>query len=339
MPANLSPEYKAAQAAFRKARDPHERLDHLREMLRVMPKHKGTDHLQSDLKQRIKALSEELEGSAKGGAARTGPALVIRPEGAAQLALLGPPNAGKSQLHARLTGSHAHIAAYPFTTLYPMPGMMAHEDIHFQLLDLPAISPEHPVPWLAGTLQTADACLLVFDLSDPACVEQLDIVQAELRQKHVTLHDAWPGEAPATVEEDGDPFAIRLPTLFIASKSDLLRDPDAERQAFCELTGMSYPALSVSASNGQGLAVIGAWLFVHLGVVRAYTKAPGKPAEMKHPFTLRGGGTIEQVARLVHKDIAHSLKYARVWDRRGHGGQHVGREHVVHDGDVVELHV
>ena len=133
MPANLTPEYKVAEAAFRKAREPKERLELLREMLRVIPKHKGTDHLQADIKHRIKELSEELEGSAKGGAARSGPALVIRPEGAAQIALLGPPNAGKSSLHARLTGSHAQVAAFPFTTQFPQPGMMPYEDIFIEL--------------------------------------------------------------------------------------------------------------------------------------------------------------------------------------------------------------
>ena len=104
MPANLSPEYKLAEAAYRKARDPKERLLHLREMLRVIPKHKGTEHLQADIKARVKDLTGELEHGPKGGS-RTGPALVVRPEGAAQIALVGPPNAGKSLLHARLTAA------------------------------------------------------------------------------------------------------------------------------------------------------------------------------------------------------------------------------------------
>lgn len=339
MPANLSPEYKAAEAAFRKARDPMERLGHLREMLRVIPKHKGTDHLQSDLKQRIKALSEELEGAAKGGAARTGPALVIRPEGAGQIALIGPPNAGKSQLHARLTGSHAQVASYPYTTLYPAPGMASYEDIHFQLIDLPAISPEHPVPWLASTLQTADGAFLVIDISDPGCTEHVDMVCGELKKKQVTFTAAWPADpAPAEDDDGADPFAIRLPVLLLANKSDLVSDADAECRTFCDLTGLAYPAMPVSGTTGQGLAGLGRWLFEKLGVVRVYTKAPGKPAEKAHPFALRTGQTINDVARLVHKELADALKYARVWDRSGHGGQHVGREHVVHDGDVVELH-
>ena len=158
MPANLTPEYRAAEEAFRKARDPQERLERLREMLRTIPKHKGTDHLQGDIKRRIKEMSEELERPARGGA-RGGPPLSIRPEGTRQLALLGPPNVGKSSLHARLTGSGAHAAAYPFTTRYPEPGMMRYEDIAFQLVDLPALAPEQAVSWLATALETADAAL------------------------------------------------------------------------------------------------------------------------------------------------------------------------------------
>lgn len=341
MPANLTPDYKAAEAAYRKARDPHERLECLREMLRLIPKHKGTDHLQGDIKRRIKELSEELERPQRGGA-RGGPPLMIRPEGAAQLALLGPPNAGKSSLHARLTASGAHVAPYPFTTQYPEPGMMPHEDIRFQLVDLPAVSPAHPIPWLAGTLQTADGALLVVDLADPGCVEQVEGVHAVLRERRVTLTDRWDAAgAPAerAAEGDDDPFALRLPTLLLANKADRLADPEAELRAFLEVAGLRYPALAVSATTGRDLGKIGPWLFGHLGIARIYTKAPGQPSHTGRPFTLRRGQTVEDVARLVHKDLARSLKYARVWGKSGFEGQHVGREHPVADGDVVELHV
>jgi ribosome-interacting GTPase 1 len=341
MPANLSPEYKAAEAAFRKAHDPRERLDGLREMLRTIPKHKGTDHLQADIKRRIKELSEELEAPRKGGPARGGPALVLRPEGAAQIALVGPPNSGKSALHARLTGSGAHVAAYPFTTQYPEPGMMAHEDIHFELIDLPAISTEHPVPWIASTLQTADACMLVVDLSDPSCVDQVQAVHAVLRGKGLTLTELWDSDARAPATEEGgadDPFAMRLPTLLLANKADEIPDIEAELAAFRELTGLRYPAVSVSASTGHGLGQLGPWLFHNLGIVRVYSKAPGHPPDRDRPFTLRRRQTVEDVAQLVHKDVARTLRYARVWGKSGFDGQQVGREHVLADGDVVELH-
>ena|SRR5438105_4356877 len=340
MPANLSPEYKAAEAAFRKTRDPRERLEHLREMLRTIPKHKGTEHLQADIKARIKELAEELEG-AKKGAAHGGPALVIRPEGAAQIALIGPPNAGKSSLHARLTGSGAHVGPYPFTTQVPQAGMMPHEDIHFQLIDLPPIASEHPIPWLVGSLQTADAALLVVDLGEPSCLEQLQAVQSVLETQRVTLTERWEASAESragTPTDDEDPFALRLPTLMLANKADVIADLDAEVQVLRDLTGLRLPVLAVSATTGHGLGDVGTWLFQHLGIVRVYTKTPGHPADKHRPFTLRRGQTVGDVARLVHQDLARTLRYARIWGRSGFEGQQVGHEHCVADGDIVELH-
>lgn len=332
MPANLTPEYRTAEAAFRKAREPRERLQCLRDMLRLIPKHKGTDHLQADIKRRIRELTEELEAPKKGGA-RSAPSSTVRPEGAAQLALLGPPNAGKSELHARLTGSGAHAAPYPFTTQLPQAGMMPYEDIAFQLVDLPAVSPEHPVPWLASALQSADGGLLVVDLGEADCLERIEALHAVLRAQRVHLVSRW-GSRP----EEDDPFVIRLPALLVANKADRLADPQAELRAFLELEGLDYPAVAVSARTGYGLGEIGPWLFSRLGVVRVYTKSPGKPADRSRPFTLRAGQRVEDVARLVHQDLAHSLRYARLWGRSGFDGQHVGREHRLADGDVVELH-
>ena len=339
MPANLSPEYKTAEAAFRKARDPQGRLECLREMLRTIPKHKGTEHLQADIKARIKDLGEELEGGSHKGGARGGPALVIRPEGAAQVALLGAPNAGKSSLHARLTGSGAHVAEYPFTTQYPEPGMMPHEDVSFQLVDLPAISPEHAVPWLAGALQAADAAILAIDLGEPDCLEQVRGIEAILAQKKITLTGRWPGGGAGDAEPgDEDPFAIRLPTLLLANKADTIPGLAQELQAFLELSGLRLPALAVSAATGQGLGQLGPWLFANLGIVRAYTKAPGHAPDKGRPYAIRNGQTVADVARLIHRDMGKSLRFARVWGPSGYDGQHVGPDHVLADGDVVELH-
>ena len=340
MPANLTPEYKAAEHAFRKARDPAQRLEWLREMLRTIPKHKGTDHLQGDIKARIKELTEAAEGLKK-GSGHAGPTLFVHPEGAAQIALIGPPNSGKSSLHARLTGSAAHVAPYPFTTQNPEPGMMPFEDIHFQLVDLPPVSPEHAIPWLHQALQTADACLLVVDLGDPDCVDRLQGVHAALRPKRIWLTPCWPGlEGLLAADEtaDDDPFALRLPALMLANKADLLADAQAQLQAFRELAESSYPALAVSADEGRGLGEIAPWLFHALGVVRVYTKTPGHPADRNRPYTLHRGQTVEHVARLVHLDVARCLRYARVWGKAGFDGQQVGREHALSDGDIVELH-
>jgi ribosome-interacting GTPase 1 len=337
MPANLSPEYRAAEAEFRGARALPDRLHWLREMLRTIPKHKGTDHLQADIKTRIRQLTEELEGPKK-GAAHGGPVTVFSPEGAAQVALIGPPNSGKSAIHVRLTGSHAPVGPYPFTTQYPQPGMLPHEDILFQLLDLPPIAPEHPIPWMGGTLQQTDACLLVVDLAEPACVDQLTTLHGMLQEKRVYLTSRWPGGSDGGLRQDlEDPFAVLLPTLVLANKADQIPRLDEELAVLRELTGLDYPVLAVSAETGSGLDAVGPWLFRGLGIVRVYTKAPGRPPDNDRPFALRGGDTVSDVADLVHKDFANALKYARLWRGHTHGLQ-VGRDHPVEDGDVLELH-
>lgn len=338
MPANLSPEFRAAEAKLREARDPQDRLHWLREMLRTIPKHKGTDHLQAELKTRIKQLAEELAGPRKGGA-HSGPLTVIRPEGAAQVALLGPPNSGKSTLHAALTGSHAQAGPYPFTTQYPQPGMLPFEDTLFQLLDLPPIHPDHPIPWIGGTLQQTDACLLAVDLSDPDCVDQTIGLHEELGQRRVDLSGSWPGSGRETRRPGPeDPFAVLLPTLLLATKADLVPNLDEELRVFRELTGLDYPVLPVSVETGLGLDGIGPRLFRELAIVRVYTKAPGRPPDQDRPFTLRRGATVDDVARLVHKDFAASLTYARRWPKGGGSVSQVGRDHPVEDGDLLELH-
>lgn len=332
MPANLTPEYKAAEAAYRRARDAKQRLECLRDMLRTIPKHKGTDHLQADIKSRIKQLTDELAAPRKSGA-RTGPATVIRREGAAQIALIGPANAGKSTLHTKLTGSNAHCGPYPFTTQFPQPGMLAYEDIHFQLVDLPPVAEEHPVPWLVNALQPADAALLVVDLNDPACVDQIKAVHEILREKRITLTATW------NLSSSDDPFAIELPTLMIVSKIDEIPLWQQELQVFRELSGLRYQTIAVSATTGEGLEHIASWLFTQLAIVRVYTKTPGRSADRDRPFTVRRGQTVHDVAMLVHKEIAQSLRYARLWRGQEFNGQQVGRDHAVADGDIIELHV
>ena len=338
MPTNVTADYKKAEEAFRKARDPRERLECLREMMRTIPKHKGTEHLQADIKSRIKQLTEELSAPKKGGK-RSGPSHVVRPDGAAQIALIGPPNAGKSSLHARLTGSRTEIGPYPFTTQLPVPGMMPHEDIHFQLVDLPPVSADFMESWLVATLQPTDAALLVIDVNDPECVEQVPTVMRRLAEKKIYLRERWPG-LPDPAKESAksrNPFSIELPTLLLANKSDLDPDPE-EVKILEELLGLTFPALSVSAETGDGLEELGFFLFSALEVVRVYTKSPGKPADTDKPFTVRRGDTVADVARLVHRDIARNLKFARIWGEKVYDGQQTGPDHPVADGDVVELH-
>jgi len=143
--------------------------------------------------------------------------------------------------------------------------------------------------------------------------------------------------APDRHDED-DPFAIYLPTLLVAAQADRVTDLDEELAVFRELTGLTYPALACSAAGGTGLDAFGPWLFSALGVVRVYTKVPHRPADYSRPYTLRRGQTVQDVATMVHKEVAGGLKHARLWNREGIEGVQVSRDHRLQDGDVLELH-
>ena len=333
------------------AREPRERLDCLREMLRTIPRHKGTEHLQADIKSRIRELTEEIGGTHAGPAHRHS-AHTVPHEGAAQICLTGPPNSGKSTLHAILTGSKAAVGAFPGTTREPLPGMLHFEDIAFQIVDLPPISRGRMEPWMSGMLQTADAAWLVVDLADPACAEHVLAVCGELAQRKITLTDRWPGcsgerraeaslgtAAPSgpPTEDSSDALMTELPTLLVATKTDL--DPGADEVSVLEeLAGVRFPAFAVSAKSGQSLDRLAPFVFNALGIVRVYTKPPGQPPDRTRPFIVRRGDTVSDVARLVHQDVARSLKFARLWGSGAFDGQHVGPDHALADGDVVELH-
>jgi ribosome-interacting GTPase 1 len=346
MPTNVTAEYKKAEQAFRQAQEPRDRLACLKEMLRTIPKHKGTEHLQADIKTRIKQLTEELAEPRK-GAGRKGPSYTVRPEGAAQVALVGPPNAGKSSLHARLTGSHTEIGPYPFSTKLPVPGMLPFEDTHFQLVDLPPVSADFMEPWMANALQTANAALLVVDINDPDCVDHVQAIRRRLGERKVTLAEDWPGfngsdqrvglRLSTNDDELADPFQVILPTMLVANKCDLNPDPD-EVKVLEELLEVRFPAVATSAETGAGLDQIGPMLFKGLQIVRVYTKAPGKEPDIGRPFTVYRGDTVRDVARLVHKEMAEKFKFARIWGSGQFDGQQVGSDHLVADRDVIELH-
>ena len=183
--------------------------------------------------------------------------------------------------------------------------------------------------------------MLVADISAPECIDQLEAVQARLDEKRISLIEGWPGlngAAGAAQDDEFDPFRIRLPTLLVVNKIDLAPGPE-EVAVLQELLDADFEAVATSTVSGQGLEDIGEFLFRGLEIVRVYTKTPGRPPEMDRPFTVRRGATVMDVARLVHKDIAGSLKYARAWGSGVFDGQQIGPEHRLSDADVVELHM
>ncbi|HEV8132150.1 MAG TPA: GTPase [Acidobacteriota bacterium] len=325
MPANLTPEYREAEKHFKGAKTTGEKIAALEHMLATIPRHKGTEKIQADLKRRLSKLRTTQE---KKPASRSGLIYHVDKEGAGQVALVGPPNSGKSLLLRRLTRAAPEVAGYPFTTRVPLPGMMDFEDIRIQLVDLPPAHSDFPESWVYQIIRNADAALLVVDLGDPDLLEDLEATLAELAKAKVQLGHST---------EPGTPGWVAKPAILCANKNDL-NGAAGNLGILEELYGDRGRILSVSAETNDGLESLRRALFDLLQVVRVYSKAPGKKPDLAAPYALKRGSRVIDLAGLVHKDFLTQLKFARVW---GHGkfeGQMVNREYVLQDRDVVELH-
>jgi len=328
MPANLTPQYLDADKRFRTAKTVEEKVAALEEMLAVIPKHKGTEHLQGDLKRRLAKLKAEAEQARR---RRGGFSVSVDREGAGQVVLVGPPNAGKSALVARLTNAQTEVGDYPFTTRRPIAGMMLYVNIQIQLVDLPAISDEYMEPWVPGLVRPADLVLLVADLTRPSILEDLEKVIAILeRGKVVLVH-------PSATEPPPPGWAHR-PTLLLANKADAPATGEA-LEVLRAVYDARYPILAVSAQGSHGLEVLRRAIYDGLGIVRVYSKPPGEEPSMKSPVVIPRGSTIVEMAGAIHKDFARQLQYARVWGGSKFSGQRVQRDYVVQEGDIIELHI
>ncbi len=321
MPANLTPQYLEADRRFKAATTPQDKLAALEEMLATIPKHKGTEKMQADLKRRIAKL--RASSQQKRSAARGRPFYHVDREGAGQIALVGAPNVGKSSLLRALTNAQPEIADYPFTTRVPLPGMMAYENVQIQLVDLPPVTPEITEGWLYSIIRSADAIALVVDLSTDDVLAQADGVRALLERSKLALG-----------AESREPHQKRA--LAVANKVDAPGAPS--RLALVRQAHGALPVVPVSATRGTGQPELRRAMFQLLEVIRVYSKAPGRKADNSAPFILKQGATVLDAAQAIHKDFVARLKYARLWGADEYQGQMVGRDHVLEDGDMIELH-
>ena len=107
---------------------------------------------------------------------------------------------------------------------------------------------------------------------------------------------------------------------------------------FKEMCEKEVPMLTVSAREGSGLEQLQKAVYRLLRIMRIYSKAPGKDPDMDSPFTVPIGSTLLDFAAAVHHDFAEQLKTGRVWGSARFEGMMVKQDHVLEEGDIVELH-
>ena len=329
MPANLPPQYFAAEERWRRAATIEEQIAALREMLSIMPKHKGTDKLQADLKRRIAKLQQEAKAQRKKGGRKSELGHVPK-EGAGQVAVIGPPNSGKSSLIHAVTHAHPEVAAYPFTTQKPLAAMMPYEDIQIQLVDTPPISEQFTPPWLTNLIRLADLALLVVDLGNHPGDQVQDVL--DFMSKTSTHLSGRGGH------HDGQEPIVLVKTIIAGGKKDGAGN-EAGLKDLSDRYGSEFQILAFSAQAEEGLDALRGTIFQALQIVRVYTKEPGEKPDLKQPYVLKEGATVLDLAETIHKDFASQLKYARIWGAVKYDGQSIHKDHVLQDGDIIELHL
>jgi ribosome-interacting GTPase 1 len=330
MAVNLTPQYLEAEAEYKKAQTAEERLACLKKMWALVPKHKASEKLQAELKTKMSAAKEEAENDRK-KSKKAGVSYKIPKQGAGQYVILGAPNVGKSQLLARLTRATPEVAAFPFTTREPHAGMMDWEDARVQLIDTPPVTADFIEGYLSSMVRSADGALLMVDLGDDDAPFTAEAVIDKIGHAK-TLLSREPGVDPE------DPGKQHVRTLLVANKIDLPGAAD-RLEIVKEFLDNRFPVHVISAEHGTGLEELRDAIYRSLNVIRVYTKHPGKPPDLASPYTCPAGSTVVQMAALVHRDFEQGLKTARIWGTGVFDGQSVGRDHVLHDKDVVELHM
>ena len=325
MPANLTAQFIKARDKFRAASDPAAKLAALEEMLATIPKHKGTDKMQADIKRRIAKLRESQGSSKKGRGAGYDH---IPKEGAGQVALVGAPNSGKSALLGHLTNAKPEIAEYPFSTIVPVPGMMTFEDISIQLIDLPPVTAEYTEGWVYSLIRAADLVLITLDATEAELAEDyLEEILSLVEQRHVEL-------VHARVQTD-DERVRQVPCRSVITKAD--RVDESEIRSLTE--SLPYAAIATDVESAESLDGFRRMVFDALEILRIYTKLPGKKPDMTEPYTLPIGSTVLDAVRLVHREFVDRLKYVRIWGSGRFDGQQVPSDHLLADGDIVEIHI
>lgn len=285
-----------------------ERVRELRAILGDLPDYKNGPY--ADIR---KWVMGEIEETRVRSRALHRDSIAVRREGAAQVALVGAPNAGKSSLLHAVSEIQIKIGNYAFTTLRPVPALVRIGGVLVQLVEIPGlIAGAHEDRGggraLLGVLRGADAIVYCQDVTAPP-----DVL-AEVR-----------GEVAAA--------GIELPALLAATKTD---EADEGAVARLQAAVPDLPVMGVSIIDDESLAAFKEAVWRLTGLIRVYLRRGSHTDD--EPLALPVGSTIADVATAIHKELGATCRTAKVWGPSARfDGQQVGREHRVADGDQVEI--
>jgi small GTP-binding protein len=285
-----------------------ERIREVRALLAELP-----DYRNGPYADQRKSLLAEIDETRVRSSATQRDSIAVRREGAAQIALVGPPNVGKSSILQALSDIQIKTGDYAFTTLRPVPALTRIGGVLVQLIEIPGLiegasEDRGGGRALLGVLRTVDA--IVFCARAGTAARELDVVRHEV--------------AAAGIEK---------PSLIALTRAD---EADETEAATIVRNGSDLRVIRVSILDDASLDALRAGMWQLTGLIRVRLRVNGETAD--EPLAMRPPASVESVADAVHHDLAASFVGARVWGASARfEGQRVGRDHVVADNDVVEI--
>ncbi|MBN2571876.1 MAG: 50S ribosome-binding GTPase [Ignavibacteriales bacterium] len=329
MPTNLPPEYFRAEQKFKEARTDKEKIELLEELIGTIPKHKGTDKLRAEYRRKLSQLRVSAQKSKKG--AKQVSEYHIEKEGAARIVIIGTSNVGKSSLVAKLSKANPDVSENPFTTWHPTPGMVEFENIQLQFIDTPPIDIDFFEPEFIELLKSSDLLLVIFDIQGYP-LQQLDKINNLLLVSKIT---------PLNNEKinSTNQHFFKIPILIVVNKVE--NEKYIKEYQILEelLKDEGWNTIPISVEQGINLKSLLQRIVKETKIIRIFSKPPGKEVDYTKPFIIKEGSTIGEFALQVHNDFYEKLKLAKVWGKGVFDGQSVGKEHLLNDGDIVELHI
>jgi uncharacterized protein len=368
MPINASHEFFAAEKKYHEAEGIPAKIAGLEEMLRTAPSHKGAEQLRSQLKQRLTKFRAQLDKTRQAAKGSRVSHLLVKREGAGQVALVSLTNAGKSSLICALTNAKPQVADYEFTTSRPEVGIMDFEGIQIQLIEIPAITKDFAYrgdgPTYFSVIRNTDLVVFLIDSTKDG-LEQMEILENEFDKAQIKLNAEKPKvkikkqgtggieflgkryfgfttkDATKLLQEHGYHNAIVTAhePINIEDFTDVLNESLVYMPLLVINTKGDIGRRGISVKTGKGLDDLKEKIFHSLNLIKSFTKSPGKSKD-NPPVALDRGSCVKDLASVIHKDFVNRFRFARVWGKGAkHDGQKVGLEHPLEDNDVVEFHL
>ncbi|MEW5996387.1 MAG: GTPase [Candidatus Micrarchaeota archaeon] len=352
-----------------------EKIKAIEEELHKTKRHKGTEHHIGLLLAKLARLKRERVERAIKKSSLGGGGFDIRKEGDATVVMVGFPSVGKSTLITKITNAKSKIAAYEFTTLECIPGILEYGGAGIQILDLPGIisgaqAGKGKGREILSVARKADLILILLEANSP---QHYGVIRNELQEVGIRLD----GHPPRISVKKGIKGGIRIhsavklthltPQAIVSilneygyhngditfgddyTAGDLIDVLEGNR-VYCkslvavnkvDLTGGIPPgfpvgAVGISAEKGEGIEEVKKAIYDKLGFMRIYTKPRTGEVKWDEPMILRNGATVEDMCRKLPKGFLRDFRYALVWGKSAKfQGQRVGQEHALQDGDVV----